>query len=65
LSTTNPTWLDPALNPGRRGGKSASHPHNPIPSPSRLSKWQLFKACPHLLPNDMIPPIAASLISLP
>jgi hypothetical protein len=21
LSTTNPTWLDPVLNPGRRGGK--------------------------------------------
>jgi hypothetical protein len=21
LSTTNPTWLDPGLNPGRRGGK--------------------------------------------
>jgi hypothetical protein len=24
LSTTNPTWLDPGLNPGRRGGKSAT-----------------------------------------
>jgi hypothetical protein len=24
LSTTNPTWLDPVLNPGRRGGKPAT-----------------------------------------
>jgi hypothetical protein len=24
LSTTNPTWLDPGLNPGRRGGKPAT-----------------------------------------
>jgi hypothetical protein len=23
--TTNPTWLDPGGNPGRRGGKSASN----------------------------------------
>jgi hypothetical protein len=23
LSTTNPTWPDPGLNPGRRGGKPA------------------------------------------
>jgi hypothetical protein len=25
LSTTNPTWLDPGLNPGRRGGKPATN----------------------------------------
>jgi hypothetical protein len=25
LPTTNPTWLDPGLNPGRRGGKPASN----------------------------------------
>jgi hypothetical protein len=25
LSTTNPTWLDPGLNPGCRGGKSATN----------------------------------------
>jgi hypothetical protein len=25
LSTTNPTWLDPVLNPGRRGGKPATN----------------------------------------
>jgi hypothetical protein len=25
LSTTNPTWLDPGLNPDRRGGKSATN----------------------------------------
>jgi hypothetical protein len=25
LSTTNPTWLDPALNPGRRGGKPGTN----------------------------------------
>jgi hypothetical protein len=25
LSTTNPTWLDPSLNPGRRGGKPATN----------------------------------------
>jgi hypothetical protein len=25
LSTTNPTWLDPGLNPGRRGGKPAAN----------------------------------------
>jgi hypothetical protein len=25
LSTTNSTWLDPGLNPGRRGGKAASN----------------------------------------
>jgi hypothetical protein len=25
LSTTNPTWLDLGLNPGRRGGKPATN----------------------------------------
>jgi hypothetical protein len=25
LSTTNSTWLDPGLNPGRRGGKPATN----------------------------------------
>jgi hypothetical protein len=25
LSTTNPTWPDPGLNPGRRGGKPATN----------------------------------------
>jgi hypothetical protein len=25
LSTTNPTWLDPGSNPGRRGGKPATN----------------------------------------
>jgi hypothetical protein len=25
LSTTNPTWSDPGLNPGRRGGKPATN----------------------------------------
>jgi hypothetical protein len=25
LSTTNPTWPDPSLNPGRRGGKPATN----------------------------------------
>jgi hypothetical protein len=25
LSTTNPTWLDPGLNPARRGGKPATN----------------------------------------
>jgi hypothetical protein len=25
LSTTNPTWPDPGLNPGRRGRKSATN----------------------------------------
>jgi hypothetical protein len=25
FSTTNPTWLDPGLNPGRRGGKPATN----------------------------------------
>jgi hypothetical protein len=25
LSTTDPTWLDPGLNPGRRSGKSATN----------------------------------------
>jgi hypothetical protein len=25
LSTTNPTWLEPGLNPGRRGGKPATN----------------------------------------
>jgi hypothetical protein len=25
LSTTNPTWLDPGLNPGRRSGKQATN----------------------------------------
>jgi hypothetical protein len=25
LSTTNPTWLDPGLNPGRRGGKPVTN----------------------------------------
>jgi hypothetical protein len=25
LSTTNPTWLDPGLNPDRRGGKPATN----------------------------------------
>jgi hypothetical protein len=25
LPTTNPTWLDPHLNPGRRGGKPATN----------------------------------------
>jgi hypothetical protein len=25
LSTTNPTWLDPGVNPGRRGGKQATN----------------------------------------
>jgi hypothetical protein len=25
LSTTNPTWLDPVLNPDRRGGKPATN----------------------------------------
>jgi hypothetical protein len=25
LSTTNSTWLDPVLNPGRRGGKPATN----------------------------------------
>jgi hypothetical protein len=25
LSTINPTWLDPGLNPGRRGGKPATN----------------------------------------
>jgi hypothetical protein len=25
LCTTNPTWLDPGLNPGRRGGKPATN----------------------------------------
>jgi hypothetical protein len=25
LSTTNLTWLDPGLNPGRRGGKPATN----------------------------------------
>jgi hypothetical protein len=25
LSTTNPTWLDPGFNPGRRGGKPATN----------------------------------------
>jgi hypothetical protein len=25
LSTTNFTWLDPSLNPGRRGGKPATN----------------------------------------
>jgi hypothetical protein len=25
LSTTNPTWLDPGLKPGRRGGKPATN----------------------------------------
>jgi hypothetical protein len=25
LSSTNPTWLDPGLNPGRRGGKLATN----------------------------------------
>jgi hypothetical protein len=25
LSTTNPTWLDPGLNPGHRGGKPATN----------------------------------------
>jgi hypothetical protein len=25
LSTTNPIWLDPVSNPGRRGGKSATN----------------------------------------
>jgi hypothetical protein len=25
LSITNPTWLDPGLNPGRRGGKPATN----------------------------------------
>jgi hypothetical protein len=25
LSTTNPTWLDPGLNPGRRGGKPTTN----------------------------------------
>jgi hypothetical protein len=25
LSTKNPTWLDPVLNPGRRGGKPANN----------------------------------------
>jgi hypothetical protein len=25
LSTTNPTWPDPAANPGRRGGKPATN----------------------------------------
>jgi hypothetical protein len=25
LSTTNPIWLDPGLNPGRRGGKPATN----------------------------------------
>jgi hypothetical protein len=25
LSTTNPTWLDPGSNPGRRGGKPANN----------------------------------------
>jgi hypothetical protein len=25
LSTTNPTWLDPSLKPGRRGGKPATN----------------------------------------
>jgi hypothetical protein len=25
LSTTNPTWLDPGLNPGRRGAEPAAN----------------------------------------
>jgi hypothetical protein len=25
FSTTNPTWLDPGLNPGRRGGMAATN----------------------------------------
>jgi hypothetical protein len=25
MFTTNPTWLDPGLNPGRRGGKPATN----------------------------------------
>jgi hypothetical protein len=25
LSTTNPTWPDPGLNPGRRGGKPVTN----------------------------------------
>jgi hypothetical protein len=25
LSTTNPIWLDPGFNPGRRGGKPATN----------------------------------------
>jgi hypothetical protein len=34
LSTTNPTWPDPGLNPGRRGGKKTGN-----------SFWELYIVC--------------------
>jgi hypothetical protein len=41
LSTTNPTWPDPVLNPGRRGGKPAT---NRFSYGAATSPW-----LPHLL----------------
>jgi hypothetical protein len=40
LSTTNPTWLDPGSNPGRRGGK---------PTTNRLSYGATLNHGPFLL----------------